>query len=103
MNKNGELMTTQELNEKLAELCGFTRGHLPRQVETSYFKNGIRVCLVGDWNPCEDLKQLKMCYEALSDYEKASFVFDNRHAPTGWVFTHTELVAQAILNAKEGK
>ena len=71
------------LNEQLAELCDPNT----HDAET--------------WNPVGSLNQLRMCYEALSDEQRESFAYENRYAPTDWAFTNPELVAQAILKAKE--
>ena len=94
----------KELNEKLAEVCGVTmdgstiNGNLCKVLRDEC--GGICYII---WNPAGDepnLTQLRECYLALSDDQKESFAFHNRYAPTDWVFTNPELVAQAILKAK---
>lgn len=88
-----------ELNEKLAvDVMGWHEEH---EWETFWVNSVNRVQMIkNQWNPTTDLNQLKMCYDALSEDEKEAFAFNNRYAPTDWVFTNPELVAQAILNAK---
>lgn len=86
------------LNEQLAELCGVeiyqnTDGQW--QEYNPMMGNNTPI-----WNPTDDLNQLRMCYEALSEEQRESFAYENRYAPTDWAFTNPELVAQAILKAK---
>lgn len=94
-----------ELNEKLAELCGMERcgfywklnNQLAYKAEELEFASCAQL---DDWNPTTNLNQLKMCYEALSEDELIRFAELTIYAPfDAWV-TQTELVAQAILKAK---
>lgn len=113
------------LNEQLAE---FVMGWEPVGKGTGchfYFPEDRRHILAQDWNPTEDLNQLRMCYEAAEKDWDARFpaikfgphmewrlkvilgeeVAGAYDAVNDWELVeawvkHPELVAQAILKAK---
>ena len=120
-----------ELNEKLAELCGMERcgfywklnNQLAYKAEELEFASCAQL---DDWNPTTNLNQLKMCYEAAEKafgqnihpdpsfeevYTRELRLLFNALDPDGGLsarlasapFKHPELVAQAILNAKGGE
>lgn len=101
------------INEKLAvEVMGWTCEDITDHTADWVDGDGCYQITVACWNPIQDLNQLKMCYEALSDEEKRQWLeilesllseelgwvgYDD--VATAWV-KYPELVAQAILKAK---
>ncbi len=91
----------KSLNEKLAEVCGLELGNHPDDnTPPCHWVYHEYRDFYEIWNPTTDLSQLRECYLALSEDEKESFAYENRYAPTDWVFTNPQSVAQAILKAK---
>jgi len=107
---------SKTLDEQLAELCG--KSCEVKNGNTYIFEQyRVRDNVCGfkevKWHPISDLNQLKMCYEALSEDEKAfvqiKFAVPFSDLTNKWpsdrdnlfaIFKHPELVAQAILKAK---
>lgn len=121
----------KSLNERLAELCGFERvgfywkvdGQLTYKAEEL---DSMSLAQLDIWTPTTDLNQLRMCWEAAEkdwDTDKHMESFGSRFATVlsvilanesiyksefafdvariiAWV-KQPELVAQAILKAKE--
>lgn len=114
-----------ELNEKLAELVMGWESVGKGTGCHFYFPEDRRHILAQDWTPTQDLNQLKMCYEALSEdwgednsvtfeyafTEELTILIRGTKVKFGAAVTgielatawgkHPELVAQAILKAKE--
>ena len=102
----------KSLNEQLAVLCGMTLHYHPMCGNVYRTAEGLTMYEEGDWIPTEDLNQLRMCYEVLSEDEKRrcfEFFESLLWKEIGWVGSvdifvawvkHPELVAQAILKAK---
>lgn len=102
----------KSLNERLAvEVCGWTwddEKNLWRDADGYGTLDGLDdeeegVYLQDHWNPTTDLNQLRMCYEALSagqQYKLRCDLVDQGMGPM-LIFHNPELVAQAILKAKE--
>ena len=94
-----------DLNAKLAELRGMELRPIAGQMTIS----GVAPCwrkpeggyiTQSDWNPTQDLNQLKMCYEALSGNEMLRLALSLDSSNPLIVFDSPELVAHAILKAK---